>query len=76
MSLFNGNPTAKHTTIVLSNVQGTFSVGEIVTGDSSNASGTIQADTIGFKGVTSYDFEQTKQVGMIGSFLYYRYKIR
>ena len=39
---------------------------ETVTGDSSNASGTIQADTIGFKGVTSYEFEQTKQVGMDG----------
>ena len=38
---------------------------ETVTGDSSNASGTIQADTIGFKGVTSYDFEQTKQIGMV-----------
>ena len=63
----SGAPTAKHTTIVLSNVQGTFSAGETVTGDSSNASGTIQADTIGFKGVTSYDFEQTKQVGMAGS---------
>ena len=32
----------KHTTIVLSNVQGTFSVHETVTGDSSNVSGTIQ----------------------------------
>ena len=29
----SGNPTAKHTTIVLSNVQGTFSAGETVTGD-------------------------------------------
>ena len=63
----SGNPTAAHTTVVLSNVQGTFSAGETVTGDSSNASGTIQADRIGFKGVTSFDFEQTKQVGMAGS---------
>jgi len=63
----SGNPTAAHTTIVLSNVQGTFSAGETVTGDSSNATGTIQADTIGFKGATSFDFEQTKQIGMAGS---------
>ena len=27
----------------------------------------FKTDTIGFKGVTSYDFEQTKQVGMDGS---------
>ena len=63
----SGNPTASHTTVVVSNVQGTFSAGETVTGDSSNNAGTIQADTIGFKGVTSFDFEQTKQVGMAGS---------
>ena len=44
----SGNPTASHTTVVVSNVQGTFSAGETVTGDSSNASGTIQADRIGF----------------------------
>ena len=37
----SGNPTAAHTTVVLSNVQGTFSAGETVTGDTSNASGTI-----------------------------------
>ena len=30
----SGNPTAKHTTVVLSNVQGSFSAGETVTGDS------------------------------------------
>ena len=63
----SGNPTAAHTTVVLSNVQGTFSAGETVTGDSSNATGSIQADSIGFKGATSFDFEQTKQVGMAGS---------
>ena len=38
-----------------------------MTGDLSNATGTIQADRIGFKGVTSFDFEQTKQVGMADS---------
>lgn len=63
----SGNPTAAHTTVVLSNVQGTFSAGETVTGDSSNATGSIQANSIGFKGATSFDFEQTKQVGMAGS---------
>ena len=63
----SGNPTASHTTVVVSNVQGTFSAGETLTGDSSNNAGTIQADRIGFKGVTSFEFEQTKQVGMAGS---------
>ena len=63
----SGNPTAAHTTVVLSNVQGSFSAGETVTGDISNATGSIQADSIGFKGATSFDFEQTKQVGMAGS---------
>jgi hypothetical protein len=63
----SGNPTASHTTVVVSNVQGTFSAGETLTGDSSNNAGTIQADRIGFKGVTSFEFEQIKQVGMAGS---------
>ena len=63
----SGNPTASHTTVVVSNVQGNFSAGETLTGDSSNNAGTIQADRIGFKGVTSFEFEQIKQVGMAGS---------
>ena len=63
----SGNPTAAHTTVVVSNVQGTFTAGETVTGSASNSNGVVQADTIGFKGVTSFDFEQTKQIGMAGS---------
>jgi hypothetical protein len=63
----SGNPTAAHTTVVVSNVQGTFAAGETLTGDTSNNAGTIQADRIGFKGVTSFEFDQTKQVGMAGS---------
>ncbi|RPG97288.1 MAG: DUF4815 domain-containing protein [Candidatus Pelagibacter sp. TMED165] len=67
VTTFSSAPTLKHTTLVLSNVQGTFSAGETVTGDSSNASGTVQADRYGFKGFTPFDFEQTKQIGMAGS---------
>jgi len=64
---FSSAPTIKHTTLVLANVKGTFSAGEVITGQSSNASLSIQADRYGFKGVTSFDFNQTKQIGMAGS---------
>ena len=45
----------------------TFKINETVTGDSSKTlSGTtIHPDRIGFKGVTSFEFDQTKQIGMV-----------
>ena len=64
---FSSAPTIKHTTLVLANVSGSFSAGEVITGQSSNASLSSQADRIGFKAVTSFDFNQTKQIGMAGS---------
>ena len=64
---FSSAPTVSHTTIVVSNVNGTFEAGEIVTGQSSNASTTIQSDRLGFKGVRIFDFPEVKQVGMAGS---------
>jgi hypothetical protein len=64
---FSSAPTVKHTTIVLSNVKGTFSAGEVVTGQTSNASSTIQSDVLGFLGVRTRDISAVKQIGMAGS---------
>ncbi len=56
-----------HGVVIVSNVSGTFIPGETITGGTSGNSANIQADTLGFKGVTSYDFPQVKQIGMAGS---------
>ena len=64
---FSSSPTFAHTTLVLGNVEGTFSAGEVVTGQTSNATATIQADTFGFKGVKTKEFNEVKQIGMAGS---------
>jgi hypothetical protein len=63
----SGNPTASHTVCVVSNVEGTFSAGEVITGATSSASATIQADTLGLKGVSTRDITAIKQIGMAGS---------
>ena len=60
-------PTMAHTVCVVSNVEGTFSAGEIITGATSSASATIQADTLGLKGVSTRDITAVKQIGMAGS---------
>ena len=52
---FSGAPTLEHTTIVVSNVEGTFSAGEVVTGQTSNSSLTLQSDALGFKAVRTRD---------------------
>ena len=54
------------TTIVVSNVTGTFSAGETVADESSN-SGAILSDLSDRKGVTEYEFAETKSIGMTGS---------
>ena len=64
---FSSSPTFAHTTLVLGNVEGTFSAGEVVTGQTSNATATIQADSFGFKGVKTKEFNEVKQIGMAGS---------
>ena len=64
---FSSAPTLAHTVVVVSNVNGSFSAGEIISGASSSASGTIQSDRLGYKGVTLFDFPDTKQIGMAGS---------
>ena len=64
---FSSGPTLQHTTIVLSNVKGTFSAGEVVTGQTSSATSTIQNDRLGFLGVRTRDISAVKQIGMAGS---------
>ena len=64
---FSSSPTFAHTTLVVANVEGTFSAGEVVTGQTSNASATIQSDILGFKGVGTKDINYVKQIGMAGS---------
>jgi len=64
---FSGGPTLKHTTIVVSNVEGTFSAGEVVTGQTSNASLTLQSNALGFTAVRTRDVSAVKQIGMAGS---------
>jgi len=64
---FSSGGTATHGVVVLSNVQGDFSAGETITGGTSSNTAVIQADAVGFKGVTDFDFPQIKQIGMAGS---------
>src|SRR6056300_539217 len=64
---FSSAPTLEHTTIVVSNVEGTFSAGETVTGQTSNSSLTLQSDALGFKAVRTRDITAVKQIGMAGS---------
>ncbi|MDA9881785.1 DUF4815 domain-containing protein [Crocinitomicaceae bacterium] len=64
---FSGAPTLEHTTIVVSNLEGTFSAGETVTGQTSNSSLTLQSDALGFKAVRTRDVTAVKQIGMAGS---------
>ncbi len=63
-----GNVT--HGVVVLSSVNGEFSSGEVVRGAVSGLDATIQNDRVGQKGVTSYDFAQTKQLYMAGTAAY------
>ena len=64
---FSAGPTLEHTTIVVSNVEGTFSAGEVVTGQTSSASLILQSDVLGFNAVRTRDISAVKQIGMAGS---------
>ena len=67
VTAFSSGPTIAHTTLVVSNVEGTFVSGEVVSGRISNVSSTIQSDKIGFKGVSTKDISAVKQVYMNSS---------
>jgi len=64
---FSSAPTLEHTTIVVGNVEGTFSAGEVITGQTSNAALTLQSNALGFKAVVTRDITAVKQIGMAGS---------
>ena len=64
---YTSSANAVHGVVIVSNVQGTFVAGETITGGTSGNTANIQNDILGFKGVTSYDFPQVKQIGMAGS---------
>ena len=55
------------TTVVLSNVSGSFATSETVTGGTSTNNGTVISDAPDRKGVTNFDFSQVKSLGMAGS---------
>ena len=59
--------TAAHGVAIVSNVIGTFVPGETITGGTSSNTAVIQANAVGFNGVTEFDFPQVKQLGMAGS---------
>ena len=64
-SAYSSGGTAAHGVVVLTNVQGDFVAGETITDGSTTS--VIQADAVGFKGVTTYDMSYAKQIGEAGS---------
>jgi len=54
--------TAKHDTVQLSNVQGTFTENETITGSSSSYTAVVQFSAFGRKGATSRTFSEVKQL--------------
>ena len=66
-SAYTSGGTAKHTTIVLNDVQGEFVGGETITAPTNSRTGTVQFDSIGCKGFEQKDFNQTKDISMAGS---------
>ena len=64
---YTSSGNALHGVVVCSSVNGTFVPGETITGGTSSNTAIIQANAVGLKGVTSFDFPQVKQLGMAGS---------
>ena len=64
---YTSSGNALHGVVVCSSVNGTFVPGETITGGTSSNTAIIQANAVGLKGVTSFDFTQVKQLGMAGS---------
>ena len=65
--VYTSGGTAKHTVVVLSEVDGLFVEGETCTGSSSDSTVVIQNDQFGCKGFEQKIFEQTKGVSMVGT---------
>ena len=64
---YTSGGTAKHTVIVLNDVQGEFVGGETITAPTNSRTGTVQFDSLGCKGFEQKDFNQTKGISMAGS---------
>ena len=62
-----GFPFAGDKILLEDSTYGKFLRGEIVTGQTSNASLTLQSDVLGFKAVRGRDITAVKQIGMAGS---------
>jgi len=65
--VYTSGGTAKHTVVVLSEVNGLFVEGETCTGSSSDSTVVVQNDKFGCRGFEQKIFEQTKGVSMVGS---------
>jgi len=64
---YSSGGNAAHGVVIVSNVVGTFSAGETITGGTSSNTAVIQTDAVGLKGVTTHDFSHVKHLGMAGS---------
>ena len=64
---YSSGGTIAHTIVVLSDVNGEFSVGETATGGTSSNTAVVQFDAFGCKGFAQKEFTQTKGVSMAGS---------
>ena len=64
---YSSGGTIAHTIVVLSDVNGEFSVGETATGGTSSNTAVVQFDAFGCKGFEQKEFAQTKGVSMAGS---------
>ena len=69
-STYTSGGTAVHTTIVLNDVQGEFTVGETITSPTNSRTGTVQFNAFGCKGFEQKEFGQTKGISMAGSPVY------
>ena len=62
---YTSGGTAKHTTIVLNDVQGEFVGGETITAPTNSRTGTVQFDSLGCKAFEQKDFGQIKGLSLI-----------
>ena len=67
---YTSSGNALHGVVVVTGVNGEFSPGETITGKVSSLTATIQSDSVGFKGVRSYDFSAVKQIYQAGTATY------
>ena len=68
---YTSGGTAGHGVVVISSVSGSgFSPGETITGGTSTLTAVIQANAVGWNGVTEYNTSNIKQIAMAGSPVY------